>query len=537
MQRNVAMTILEQLSAYGVEKIYGYIGDDVFYLFDALARQHKISLYQVRHEETAALMASAHAKLTGELGVCVADGGPGTLHLLNGLADAYADKVPVLAITGQVARKDIGTNVKQYIDQQSMLRPLVSYTALLSDQAATTEIIEKACRSAVTGRSVAHVSVPMDVLSTPCGDQPIPFPPYLNTDPASLPGVIDGAVELMEKAARPVILVGEGGRKAGNAVKELSERWGAAVINTLQGTGAVDSSMTLYAGGLGHAGSPASTRLLSEADICLIIGANWWPKKYVPRNITIVQIDKNPSSIGSTTPSPYGVVGDAEVVVKNILNKIKATPNQDWINRIRQETTTWLNQLEQEVNAGSSPVHPAVVIRAIQDLITGDAILCLDTGDHTVWFGRVFRPSRQRVLLSGKWRSMGFGFPAALAAKLNRPDLKALALVGDGGFTMNMSEFLTAIKYNLPVTVVVMNNSSLSMEKNKMSAGGLIPKGTSLYNPDFAKFAECCGGRGFKVEHPGEIKDILESALDCGQPAIVDVRIADFAVPGTAMPQ
>ena len=536
MQKNVAMTILEQLSAWGVKNIYGYIGDDIFYFFDALARQSSITFYQVRHEENAAFMASAQAKLTGELGVCIADGGPGTLHLLNGLADAYSDRAPVLAITGQVALKDIGTNVKQYVDQQSLLRPIASYTTLLCDQASTIEVLEKAYRCAVPGRTVAHVSVPMDVLAMPCNVQTIPEAPYLNTQPLSSPEVLDGAVQMLEKAQRPVILVGEGGRKAGAMLAGLSSRWGAAVINTLQGMGAVDSALPLYVGGLGHAGSPASARILKEADVCLIIGANWWPKKYVPQNISIVQIATNPADIGATTPVSYGVAGDAQVVIDYILKKINTNPNTEWLNYIKQEIAKWLTELEKEVNVQSSPVHPAAVIAAIQKAVTDDAILCIDTGDNTVWFGRDFRPRGQRVLISGKWRSMGFALPAALAAKINSPRKRVLALVGDGGLSMNMSELLTAVKYSLPITVVVMNNGSLSMEKNKMAAGGLIPKGTSLHNPDFAKFAECCGGQGFRVEKFEDLQEAIQAAFNSPGPTVVDVRVADFAVPGTAMP-
>ncbi len=536
MPKNVAATILDQLATWGVKKIYGFIGDDVFHLFDALASQSQIEFYQVRHEETAAFMASAHAKLTGELGVCLTDGGPGTLHLLNGLADAYADRVPVLALTGQVARKDIGTNAKQYIDQQSLFRPLAAYTSLLCDQANVTDVLGKAYRCAVTGRSVAHVSAPMDVLPMPCDAEILPAAPYLNTYPASSAQVIDSAVAMMEQANRPVLLIGEGGRLAGALLTELSARWGAAIITTLQGTGAVDCAQPLYIGGLGHAGTPAAAKLLSQADLCLVAGANWWPQKYVPRNISMIQIAQNPSDIGATTPVSYGVVGDTESILKHILAQAHLTTNQEWIKNIEQEAANWLSQLEQEVNAPGSPLHPTAVIRAVQNAVADDTIICLDTGDHTVWFGRAFRPSRQRVLLSGKWRSMGFGLPAALAAKINRPDQKVLALVGDGGLAMNMGDFLTAVKYNLPVTVVVMNNRSLAMEKNKMLAGGLTPEGTSLLNPDFAKFAECCGGKGYKVEHADELNDALQAAINSELPTIVDVQVADLAVPGTAMP-
>ncbi len=534
--RNVASAILDQLSEWGVKSIYGLIGDDILHLMDALAKQDRISFYHVRHEETAAMMASAHAKLTGEVGVCVADGGPGTLHLLNGLADACMDNVPVLAFTGQVSRQEIGTNSKQYIDQQTMMHPLVSYTSLLCDPAATLQVLENAYAPAVSGRSVAHISIPMDVFPLPCDYMTIPPKPYINTYPQSSLQVLDGAAALMRKARRPVILSGAGGRKAGAELSDLSLKWGAAIIHTLPGTGVVDKSHPHYVGGLGHAGSPASANLLDQSDMCFIAGANWWPQEYVPEEIPIIQLDHNPANIGSTTKVDYGLVGDAGTVLRHLSGLIDENSNQEWVYRIKYEVSAWLKTLEEETNTHGSPVHPAALVRAVQNALPDDAIICLDTGDHTVWFGRVFRPSRQRVLISGRWRTMGFGLPAALAAKINRPYQKVLALVGDGGLAMNMPDFLTAVKYRLPITVVVVNNGSLAMEKNKMSAGGLIPEGTELNNPEFARYAADCGGLGLKVDHSNDLEGALREAVNSDIPALVEVKTLDIAAPGTKLP-
>ena len=340
----------------------------------------------------------------------------------------------------------------------------------------------------------------------------------------------------MRKSHRPVILSGAGGRKAGRFLSELSLRWGAAIINTLAGTGVVDRYHPYYVGGLGHAGSPASARLLSQADLCLVVGANWWPQNYVPKDIPVIQIDLNPGHIGSTIPVAYGLVGDAGSLVEQLSSAITPDSNREWTGLIRKEINSWLNQLEQETSVQSSPVHPAALIRAIQQVAPDDAVICLDTGDHTVWFGRVFRPVRQQVLLSGKWRTMGFGLPAALAAKINRPAQKVLALVGDGGYAMTMADFLTAVKYNLDVKIVIMNNSCLAMEKNKMAAGGLLPEGTSLQNPDFAGYANNCGGLGLRVEHSRDLESTLRDALNSEGPSLVDVKTSALAVPGTTMP-
>ncbi|HWI55358.1 MAG TPA: thiamine pyrophosphate-binding protein [Desulfobacteria bacterium] len=534
--RNVAAAILEQLSAWGVTKVYGFIGDDIFYLLDAIAHQSEISFYQVRHEESAALMASAHAKLTGQPGVCIADGGPGTLHLLNGLADAFTDKAPVIAITGQVARAQIGTNAKQYVNQQLLMSGLSVYSDIAADPKAVIKVMGLAYRSAVSNMSVAHISVPMDVFSMPCEERALPLPPYLTNHPQSSQNVMDGAAEKINKAERPVVLVGRGGQKAGKLINELASGCGAGIVTTMSGMGVVDKSHPLYTGGLGHAGSPASTAVLAKSDLCIIVGANWWPTKYVPQNIPAIEIDINPANMGSSPQGAYGVVGDSSAVLSYIVKRLEPKNNIQWRELIQSEIGNWMNILQQETTTDGTPIHPAVVIKAIEKTVPQDAVLCLDTGDNTVWFGRIFRPARQRILLSGKWRTMGFGLPAAISAKINYPEQKVVAIVGDGGFSMTMADLITAVKYNLPIVVVVLNNNSLAMEKNKMQAGNLVPEGTSLLNHDFAGFAKICGADGIYVEEAEQLEEALTTALNSSKPVVVDVRTSSVPVPGTAMP-
>lgn len=533
---NVATIILQQLSAWGVKHVYGFIGDDVFHLFDALAQQNNIKLYQVRHEEVAALMASAHAKITGEIGVCITDGGPGTVHLLNGLADAYTDHVPVLAITGQVSRKDIGTNAKQYLNQQILMSALSGYSDMIADPNATLSVLDKAYRTAITKKTVAHITVPMDIFPAPCNLEPSPLALYLTNHPTSSREVISGALDRIRQAQKPLILVGAGGRNSGNLVCELALKIGAGIITTLAGVGSVSKSHPLYVGGLGHAGSPVSSQLLSEADLCIIVGANWWPAPYVPQNVSTIEIDWNPANVGTSSPNAYGVVGDSQQILSSILAKVETKANHDWQNHIKQATKAWLTQLEQEANTAGSPIQPAAIIKALAKTMTDDAIVCLDTGDHTVWFGRIFRPAHQRILMSGKWRTMGFGLPAALAAKIHYPPRQVIAIVGDGGISMTMADFITAVKYELPIVVVVLNNQSLAMEKNKMTAANLQPIGTDLLNPNFAAFAKACGGEGITVSSANELEKAFEQGLSLERPVIIDVCTAATPVPGTKPP-
>jgi pyruvate dehydrogenase (quinone)/pyruvate oxidase len=335
----------------------------------------------------------------------------------------------------------------------------------------------------------------------------------------------------MAGAKRPVILVGEGGREAKKAVAELAVGWGSAIATTLGGLGVVDYSNPLYIGNLGQAGNMAVTSLFSQADMCLIIGANWWPSKYVSKKIPLIQVDMNPANIGATTPVSYGIVGKAEEVIPQLYKDNVFSPNKEWQEKIVQVKAQWQKILDEEAETVTTPMHPAAVIRSIENALSDEAIICLDTGEHTLWFGRGFRPRSNRVLFSGKWRTMGFGVPAAIAAKLIYPEKQVMAIVGDGGFTMTMSEVLTAVKYQLPITIVVFNNKFLSMEKNKMVQKGLTPLGTELNNPDFASYARACGCQGYKVESQQELEEALAKAHSSNVPTVIDVHTSDLKVP------
>lgn len=533
MSRNVAQVMVDQLVAWGVQTVFGVVGDGNFYFLDALARRKEIKFFAVRHEETAALMASAHAKLTGKMVVCTGTTGPGTLHLLNGLADAQIDGVPVLVISGQVARKDIGTEKKQYLDQQTIIRPLVAYSSLLADPKATLKVLTKAYKSALSQRMPAQVTVPMDVFSLPCDLANRPPEPYLFTKVTSEEEVLQEALGFFKSAQRPLILAGVGAREASQPVVELAEKWGAGVIHTLGGIGVIPAEHPLALGGLGHAGSNIAQQMLAQADVCFRIGVNWWPQDYIPKDITILELDSVPANIGSASPVSFGLVGDAEELLPRITAGLPRVNRPDWHSQLAQAHTNWHQQVEKEVLGQGEKVPPARLVDALHRVVEPNAVICLDTGDHTIWFGRNFRAQQQRILLSGKWRTMGFGLPAALAAKLAQPGRQVVALVGDGGMGMVLAEFTTAIKYNLPVVIVVVNNGGLIEEKNRMQTGNLIPLGVHLHNPDFALFARACGGEGFTIEKPEQLDAVLTQALKCGKPAIVDVLCDPTTVPGT----
>ena len=244
-----------------------------------------------------------------------------------------------------------------------------------------------------------------------------------------------------------------------------------------------------------------------------------------------MQIDANPASIGRRAPVYYGYVGKVGEVLPHLLAGIEAQVRGTWFGRIEEARREWLERVEAEADVCSEPLAPQQVVRGLERVLAPDAVVALDVGDHVLWFNRVFAGANHEVLTSGNWRSMGFGLPAAIQAKINNPDRQVVALVGDGGLNMALPEFTTAVQYGVPVKVVVFNNGCLAMERNRMMAGNLQPDGTNLINPDFAAYAEACGGHGYRVARPQDLEDVLSTALADDKPCIVDVPVDPAIIP------
>ena len=531
-QRNVADYVLEQLEAWGILTIYGLPGDAILPLIDAINRHPKIRFISVKHEAVAALMASAEAKLTGGIGVCAATSGPGAANLLNGLADAKSDRAPVLAITGQVDGFNLGTNYKQYIDQQLLLAAVTEYSGLVTTPDSGNDVLVKALRKALSGGTVAHVSFTKDVWQIPTEEAVRPFEPYLKTMAQSPPEVMVEAIKRLGEAERPAILAGRGIRGAGVELIKLAEKWQAGICLTMPAKGTIPDAHPLVMGGLGEGGSEASTLMLAEADLILVLGATWWPEQYTPHQTRIIQLDVTPDNIGKQMEVEYGVVGDLSQLIPEITQAIPGVERRSWIDRLNSLKAQWLRRISMEITSDGNRINPGFLINALEKVTNEDGIIALDVGDHTVWFNRIFKGSAQEILTSGSWRTMGFGLPAAISAKLAQPERQVVALVGDGSLAMFLGEFLTAVRYQLPIMVVVVNNGYLGMEKDKMELKQMDSAPTTLTNPDFAKFAEACGGIGYRVEQPADLEAILKEALNCGRPALVDVITSPVKFPG-----
>ncbi|WP_261300633.1 thiamine pyrophosphate-binding protein [Paenibacillus andongensis] len=526
----VAGLILEQLRILGVERIYGVVGDAVFGLMDAIAKQESISFKAVRHESVAALMASAEAKLTGRLGVCIAQMGPGLANLINGLGDAYLDKAPVLAISGQAPLNKIGTYYKQYINQQMLVHALSPYSQLIVHPDAVIDSLKQAVHTSVLHRTVSHLSIPEDLFAKLTTAQPFERPDI--SLPLTGSEVLQQILHRLRSAKKPMILVGNGARAAQEWIQTLAEIWGCGIALSYGATGIIPDANPWMLSGLGEGGNPLLTEMFQHADVVLSIETSWWPDGYVPHAAQVIQVAKHQADVGAAVPVDIGVVGDPVSIIPPLIEGLKDhVPNQAWLVQIQQCKQAWSVQTEVERNHSSSPLHPASVIQQIEHNMDEDAIIALDEGDATLWFLRNFRAKRQQILLSNRWRTMGFGLPAAMSAKLCSPEKQVICITGDGGLGMVMADLITAIRYNLPITVVVFNNGTLQMERDKMFIKGLQPEGTELTNPDFAMVAEACGWHAYRVNNNEHLNEALKQSRTSGKPVLLDVSIARIPYP------
>lgn len=526
----VAEAIIEQLQLWGVQRIYGVVGDAIFGFLDALAKQKAISFIAVKHESAAAMMASAEAKLTGRLGVCTAQMGPGLANLMNGMGDAFLDKAPVLAITGQAPLSKIGTSYKQFINQQQMVQAISSYSELIAHPDAIFETLAHAMQTSVLSKTVSHLSIPMDLFTLTTAMKPFERLPI--SIPSVDPSEFEKASQFMQTAKRPVMLLGSKVRMQSGAIQTLAESWGCGIVMSYGAIGIVPNSHPYMLHGLGEGGNPYVAELFKQADVVLAVETSWWPEGLVPSQARVVQITNQPMSLEVSIPMAAGLVGDTANIVPRLIAGLKRyETNRDWIHQIKQCKQAWFTQNESEKNQVTSPLHPSSIIKIVEQHIAEDAVIALDEGDSTLWFLRNFRAKCQQVLLSERWRTMGFGLSAAIAAKLSSPEKQVICITGDGGLEMVMADLLTAVRYNLQITVVVFNNGTLQMERDKMFMKGLQPEGTMLTNPDFAKVAEACGWNSYRIETFEQLEAAFQQSLPGNKPALLDVLTANIPHP------
>ena len=541
---NASDVLVEKLIDWGVEFVFGLPGDGINGIMEALrTRQDKIRFIQVRHEESAAFMACGYAKMTGRLGVCLATSGPGAIHLLNGLYDAKLDYQPVLAITGMQFHDLIGTRTQQDVETDKLFMDCCVFNQRIMGPTHVENIVELAIRTALAYRGVAHVTMPVDLQEEELKQSEASKrnKPHHVSDvwarSARLPdaGDVEKAAEILNAGKKIAILAGAGALHATDALEQIAETLGAPIAKALLGKACVPDDSPYTTGSIGLLGTPASQMIMEECDTLLIVGAafpyiEFYPK---PGAARCVQIDVNPTNIALRYPVEVGLVGDSKKSLELLLPKLQRKEKRDLLKSAQEMMKDWWEYMDKLAAIDTMPMKPQVVAHELGKRLRSDSIVTCDSGTIATWFARQI-PARRgmKMTLSGNLATMAPGLPYAMAAQIAYPDRQVVAFVGDGGFSMLMADFVTAVKYQLPIKVVIIKNNYLGQIKwEQMVFLGNPEFGVDLHPIDFVKVAEACGGTGFHLEEPKQAGDMMERFLNHPGPAVLEAVVDPLTAP------
>lgn len=529
--RTVSDVMVETMVAWGVTHVFGMVGHSNLGLADAIRRQVEagaLTYVGIRHEGAAAFAASAYAKLTGRPAACLTIAGPGATNLLTGLYDAKVDRAPVLALTGQVDTQVLGPGAFQELDLRAAFAPVAAWSQTVLDTSRHAELMSLAVKHALQRRDVSHLVFPDGVQTLPAAEGAKPSRPEGRLAPTAISPPaesVEAALELIRGARRPVVIVGHGARFAMEPVVALAERLGAPVLTTFKGKGLVPDDHPLACGVLGRSGTPVASWFMNESDLLLVFGASFSNHTGITPKLPIIQVDFEQLALGKFHPVACPVWGEVGVTARILLDALpEGHSTEDRRAQIAERWGLWrAEKASRAADDRGQGVSPAAVFAALGRTAPDDAVIAVDVGNNTYAFGRYFECRRQSVLMSGYLGSIGFGYPAAMAAWAAAPDRPVIAVTGDGGFGQYMGEILTAVKYGMPITHVLLNNSQLAKISKEQRAGEWDVWETMLHNPDFSRYAELCGALGIRVTSASELDDALSRALAHDGPALVEV--------------
>jgi pyruvate dehydrogenase (quinone) len=551
MSETTADFLLERLHENGVRRIYGYPGDGINAIVGALERQKdKIEFVQVRHEEMAAFMACAHAKWTGEVGVCLATSGPGAIHLLNGLYDAKLDHAPVLAIVGQQARAALGGHYQQEVDLPVLFKDVAhEYCQMATDPSQIRHLVDRAHRIALDQRAVTCIIIPNDLGELPAVAEPPQKHGTIHSSPGwTRPRIVpeqadlQRAAEIVNAGSRVAILVGQGAKGAHEEIHRLAEKLGAGVAKALLGRTVVDDTLPYVTGSIGLLGTKPSWTLMDECDTLLMIGSSFPYSEFLPEpgQARGVQIDLDGRMLNIRYPMELGLVGDAKTTLQELIPLLQHKTDRKWREQLEEEIQQWWRLMEERAMLDADPINPQRVFWELNAHLPDDAILAADSGTAADWFARDLKLGPSHLAsLSGTLATMGPGVPYAIAAKFAHPNRPAVALVGDGAMQMNgMAELITAAKYydrwaDPRLVVLVLNNRDLNQvtwEQRAMEGDPRNPITQSIPDVRYADFARLVGLDGVRVESPDNVGAAWEAAFAADRPFVLEA-VVDPEVP------
>jgi pyruvate dehydrogenase (quinone)/pyruvate oxidase len=526
--------LVESLLDWGVSVIFGLPGDGINGFVEALrTHKNKIRYVHVRHEETAAMAAAGYAKFTGKLGVCFATSGPGAVHMLNGLYDAKIDQAPVLAITGMTYHDLIGTHYLQDMNQDYLYQDVAIYNQRLMGPAHAKNIVDYACRAALSHRAVAHIALPIDYQAADMSQQKR----YMRnvkghtSEAFTVPRRIPERIQL-EKAARALqgkkkiaILAGAGARGARDELLQLADRLGAPVVKALLGKDVIPDDSPFTTGGIGVVGTRASSDVMENCDALLIVGSSFPYIEFLPQpgQALGIQIDDKPERIGLRYPVEIGLVGDAQATLRELLMYLSRNEDRTFLQQAQKGVDDWWDLMKERSTRTDKPMKPQVVAWNLGELLEDDAIITGDSGTVTTYIARMKLRGNQKFSFSGTLCSMAAGLPYAIGAQTAFPGRQVVTFTGDGSLSMMMGDLVTLAQHNLPVKLIVMKNNTLGLIKwEQMIYLGNPEYGVELKSIDFVKVAEACGAKGVRIDDPKKCGKQMKEALALDGPVVIE---------------
>ncbi len=536
-EMTVTDVMAETMTNWGVTSVFGMVGHSNLGLSDALRLQEKqgrLNYYGIRHEGAAAFACSGYAKLTGKPAACLTIAGPGATNLMTGLWDAKVDRAPVLALTGQVDAQVFGPGAFQEIDLAAAFAPVARFSQTVLHTSKHAELMNLACKTAIVERDVAHLIFPDDVQTLPAtSDAAAGSPEGRISAPRISPDedVLEQLVEKTTLAKRPIIIVGYGAREAMAAVIELAEQLHAPVLTTFKAKGQISDHHPLAAGVLGRSGTPVASWFMNECDLILAFGSSFSNHTGITPKKPIVQVDFDRMALGKFHKVDLPVWGEIGITATHLNHALQGKSRADDQRvELADRWAIWRAEKESRLSDDQGRgINSSIVFAELSDAIQDDAIIAVDVGNNTYSFGRYFETKGQRILMSGYLGSIGFSFSAAMGAwaatqdQDEYRDRPVVSVSGDGGFGQYMGDFNTAVKYNMNITHVLLNNSQLGKISKEQRAGEWPVWQTDLHNPSFAAYAKLCGGHGIRVKTPDRLRAALDESLGHKGPSIVEI--------------
>ncbi len=527
----VSDVMVQTMVNWGIDTVFGMVGHSNLGMADAIRRQSKIGklkYFGVRHEGAAAFAASGYAKLTGKPAACFAIAGPGSTNLLTGLWDAKVDRVPILALSGQIDTQVLGPGAFQEVDLSSAFKSVAEWTQTVLPSSKHSELMTLAIKNAILKRDVAHLIFPNEVQEIEVPEETESSSPEgrladLKISPPK--EIYDSAVDLIKKAKRPCIIVGNGAKFSMDNIIKLSENIEAPVITTFKGKGLIPDSHPLACGVLGRSGTPIASYFMNFSDLIIVFGASFSNHTGIATFRPIIQVDFDQMALGKfhkVDVPVWGEIGITTTMLNNDLNK--HVGNSEIRNEIAKRKKLWQDEKHSRLqDTRGNGVSSIAVFEAMNEVIPNNAVISVDVGNNAYSFGRYFECKQQSVLMSGYLGSIGFGYPAAMGAWAAAPDRKIIAVTGDGGFAQYMAELTTAVKYKMNITHILLNNNELGKISKEQRADELDVWETDLVNPNFSEYANNCGALGIRVTKKEELHAAMEKALEYNGPAMVEI--------------